>query len=554
MVNIVLKIKKHNLYIDCIVIALIFCAMLLRVISRMSAEYFYLSLLRSLIYIFLLSWWGISIFRRILQKQLRHYLMLIAALMVFWLLLRTVKYLFAYDDLNRYLWYFYYLPMLFIPLMSFFSAMSLGKSENWQLPAWAYWLYLPAFILFALVISNDLHQLVFSFPNDILSDSSYTYGWLYYLVLAWMIVLPLCTLSIIIKKCRLPHHNHYLYLPLVPFAAAVLYCIFYIRGSYYLWLFAGDITVTQCLLIVSVFECCIRLGLIPSNIGYEALFQATTVKVQITDKNYTPLIISSAAQALPATLLTQAAKGTVLLDNTTILKSHPLRRGYVFWQEDIHELVDTIKQLELTRDELYQTGNVLAEENAQKAHWLKILEQNHLYDLIEQQVAPQIAILNDLLKKLKCTDNQEHARHLLGKTVVIGTYIKRRSNLIFITRQKKTVAWGELELCLNESAANLRLCHIPCKINLNGGGHISAACAYAVYDLFEEFIEQSFDVLDSLLLYLEVQEIGVLFNLCAACTQAPIALKEKYPAPDIRQDDDGLWYLTATITTEGEIL
>ena len=137
MVNIVLKIKKHNFYIDCIVIALILCAMLLRVISRMSAEYFYLSLLRSLIYIFLLSWWGISIFRRILQKQLRHYLMLIAALMVVWLLLRTVKYLFAYDDLSRYLWYFYYLPMIFIPLMSFFSAMSLGKSENWQLPAWA---------------------------------------------------------------------------------------------------------------------------------------------------------------------------------------------------------------------------------------------------------------------------------------------------------------------------------------------------------------------------------------------------------------------------------
>ena len=130
----------------------------------------------------------------------------------------------------------------------------------------------------------------------------------------------------------------------------------------------------------------------------------------------------------------------------------------------------------------------------------------------------------------------------------------RRHRHLYQAQEQFDIYHSELELCLNESAANLRLCHIPCKINLNGGGHISAACAYAVYDLFEEFIEQSFDALDSLLLYLEIQEAGVLFNLCTACTQAPIALKEKYPAPDIRQDDDGLWYLTATITTEGEIL
>ncbi len=41
---------------------------------------------------------------------------------------------------------------------------------------------------------------------------------------------------------------------------------------------------------------------------------------------------------------------------------------------------------------------------------------------------------------------------------------------------------------------------------------------------------------------------------CFLTSASPIALKKFYPAPDIRQDDDGLWYLTATITTEGEIL
>ena len=70
-----------------------------------SAAFF---LLTNLIYIGLAMGWGFSIFRRILHRCDRRWLLLGCAMAVLWLFLRTVKYRFFNDDtVTRYLWYLY---------------------------------------------------------------------------------------------------------------------------------------------------------------------------------------------------------------------------------------------------------------------------------------------------------------------------------------------------------------------------------------------------------------------------------------------------------------
>lgn len=85
---------------------------------------------------------------------------------------------------------------------------------------------------------------------------------------------------------------------------------------------------------------------------------------------------------LPQSKLRHIQQDTVYLDDDTLLKRHKLRRGWVFWKEDISALSQVQKKLELTRDELHDTGDVLAAENAQHARWLKLTEQNRLYDMM----------------------------------------------------------------------------------------------------------------------------------------------------------------------------
>ena len=100
---------------------MIVCAVAACVVTRghREAPYFLpVSLLRSLIYIGLMTWWGVSLWQRIVQTQVRRYLAATAALCVFWLSIRTVKFFFAVSSAAiRYLWYDYDVPMLFNELV-----------------------------------------------------------------------------------------------------------------------------------------------------------------------------------------------------------------------------------------------------------------------------------------------------------------------------------------------------------------------------------------------------------------------------------------------------
>ena len=268
------------------VAALIICA----VCACIAARYGYyaqpLSTVRAVIYMGLLAAWGISVRTRIIQTQVRRYLLAIAGLMLLWLTLRTVKYNTYNITAECFLWYGCYLPMLFIPVLAVLVALSLGKPENYRLPKWTHFLYLPSALLFLLVLTNDLHQLVFFFPTGVLSTREYDYGIGYYVVLAWMVLCAAASLVLILAKCRIPQSRRYLWLPVVPFVLALMYCGAYIKGICWVWLLAGDLTVSMCLIFTAIFESCIQCGLIQSNTHYEELFHASTIGAIITGRDF----------------------------------------------------------------------------------------------------------------------------------------------------------------------------------------------------------------------------------------------------------------------------
>ena len=106
------KTTKRSLLYALGLLVLIAFAMWLRYASR---SYFHspaVNYLRSAIYLFLFSVWCYSLWARIVQVQVRHYMLAISALMVLWILLRSIKFSIDNTDAGRWLWYFYYLPML----------------------------------------------------------------------------------------------------------------------------------------------------------------------------------------------------------------------------------------------------------------------------------------------------------------------------------------------------------------------------------------------------------------------------------------------------------
>ena len=129
--------KKKILITSGTVLFAVVLAYTFRLIGRGSFYPTLFSYLRSFIYIGLYAAWGLSVRRRIAQKQVGRYLTSVSVLLILWFVFRTVKYfIFRHPDAIRYLWYLFYLPMLFVPMLALLIAMSLGKPDDYRLPKW----------------------------------------------------------------------------------------------------------------------------------------------------------------------------------------------------------------------------------------------------------------------------------------------------------------------------------------------------------------------------------------------------------------------------------
>lgn len=302
-------------------------------------------------------------------------------------------------------------------------------------------------------------------------------------------------------------------------------------------------TVIHCFLIYSIFESCIQCGLIQSNIGYDELFEATTLPIQITNTNYeTTHISNTMKEPIEKDVLRHIQTNTILLDNDTLLKKHSVHNGYVYWKEDISEMNTLWNELELTRDELKDTGDILAVENNQREKLLRLTEENRLYDLMSKETSKQIKMINDRLLKIQNTSDIKEARTILGQVIIIGTYIKRRNNLIFVGSQNGLIPSIELQLCLNESNENLNYYGISSKATVIGEALLTTDVATKTYDLFEQVVETSLETLKELLVSIEITD-NVEINICASCKEDLSKLKDSFPNLEYEQDEDKLQYI-----------
>ncbi len=453
------KVRLGNLCLAAAVAGVILCAVLMRAFYMPYSGFW-----RTVLYNILIFSWAVSVWWRILHAQTRRCLLGAAALMLFWLDIRLIRYDFAQTpEMLRRLWYAYYIPMLLIPTLALYTLFFLDRGQSAPLYKYRY-------VIFVLLYKHILN---------------------------------------------------------VPWMHAI----------------AGDMTVVQCLTFTASFEACIRCGLIQSNMGYATLFEVSMAKGLITDRAFVPVQCSMQAAPLHEEQLRQALTGSVQLDATTQLHGHPIRKGYIFWQEDITELVALLEELRLTQEELHDIGDIIQAETAQKAQWLKLSEQNRLYDKIETVTARQLARIQEYLIALKATDDIDTARRRLKHIVILGTYIKRRSNLVFVCDKAEDIDTTELRLSLFESAESLRLSDIRCAVQIADTAKISPASAVAIYDAFEAIIEATLPGLQEILFCAEHTAQGWGLRCSVQCTDAPAALPG-LPQMQLERDDDGLLYFT----------
>lgn len=541
--------KKQRNWNQVIFAGLVIAALLCRIVGKVSPRYLFWGILRTLIYIGLYIGWGISIHKRVVQKAAKNTLIFISELMIFWFVVRSIKYFFAMDvNVERYLWYSYYLPMLFIPQAAVQTAVLLGQPEEYILPKWLKFLYVPTTLCFLLVLSNDFHQCVFSFAaGEEWTDKGYRYAWGYYIVLLWEVVCAVVAFALMVYKCRLSQRKKYL--PVIGIGISILYAIIYASGAEWMQVIGGDITAALCLMFVCIFESCIYCGLIQTNTGYEELFEVCTMGAQITDRNYRVRYTSANAMELSEAVMREAEKGDVVVDKKTLIQNRPIQGGHILWQEDIEYIIMLIERMEENRKTI-EESNCLEQENYQtKAKINMLREKNRLYDKLQTQTAGQIGLLNELLSRYEAEEDLVKSRRLLAKISVIGTYIKRYGNLIFIGERAEISDVAELGACLEESFSSLKIMGIECALTAPAGERIYVRDAVRIYSFFESIVEASVDSIQ--FMWVRIRPCGEELIVCME-VESEANLRSFFDKTEKGECEDGVWKFTFTVKKAGE--
>lgn len=541
--------KKQRNWNQVIFAGLVIAALLCRIVGKVSPRYLFWGILRTLIYIGLYIGWGISIHKRVVQKAAKNTLIFISGLMIFWFIVRSIKYFFAMDvNVERYLWYSYYLPMLFIPQAAVQTAVLLGQPEEYILPKWLKFLYVPTTLCFLLVLSNDFHQCVFSFAaGEVWTDKSYRYAWGYYTVLLWEVVCAVAAFALMVYKCWLSQRKKYL--PVIGIGISILYAIIYASGAEWMQVIGGDITAALCLMFVCIFESCIYCGLIQTNTGYEELFEVCTMGAQITDRNYRVWYTSANAMELSEAVMREAEKGDVVVDKKTLIQNRPIQGGHILWQEDIEYIIMLLERMEENRKTI-EESNCLEQENYQtKAKINMLREKNRLYDKLQTQTAGQIGLLNELLSRYEVEEDLVKSRRLLAKISVIGTYIKRYGNLIFIGERAEISDVAELGACLEESFSSLKLMGIECALTAPAGERIYVQDAVRIYSFFESIVEACVDSIQ--FMWVKIRPCGEELIVCME-VESEANLSSFFDKAEKGECEDGVWKFTFTVKKAGE--
>ena len=523
-----------------LVFTIIAAAYSCRILAMLDIGGAWMSYIRAALYLLLFSLWGYSLDRRIIQTQALHCLRLTAALMLLWLILRTLKYEFVTDlTVARYIWYFYYLPMLFIPLLGVYIALSLGKSEEFRLTGRIGALAIIPAVLFLLVITNDLHQQMFAFSSGVpgVPDNyGYSHGIFYFCSMGWMVACMIFSLVLLLKKSRVPCSKKKRLAPFVIGCATVLYGVLYMLGIPAVrWLF-GDMNVMFCLLCAAIYESCIRCRMIQSNTGYVELFEATTLAACIADRTGNIVLRSRAADE---DMVCPKNGLQIIRPDGIRISSAPISGGYAVWQDNVRPLTELRTKLSENKAKIKNNKEKLQEAYLIQKKLNELTEKNRIYDELETKYGKQIAGIGQLLKQCEDAEPAE-TQSLLKRILLLGTYIKRDANLYFLSLEYDLLPQQELRLTVDEAVRVMTVCGTECSVAYHTTKPMLSSEVARLFDLLKIIAETTINGLHSLFISVSDREMNLSVE-CAAdlsfLVSSNVTVKQ----------EDGLWLIRTLI-------
>lgn len=486
--------------------------------------------------------WMLLVRHRVAELIPHRLLTLEAAMMLVMMLIRACRYLLFLNDpgVARYLWYFYYVPILLISLISFITAVhatGTPKEEN------IYPVTVTTFVTVLLIIgvvTNDYHQLCFRFHSVPFSEDNYSHEFLFYMVWGWSISLYTVCCYMMLSRNRNLTAKSLAWTPLIPVFVGLVILAAQVVGLDPHW--HGEqvfhLAEVFAYMTIGFWEVAARIGLLPCNTGFQRLFAESSVRAELRDSAGNTVYVTRALQ-LPANP-----------EHPAEYRKHKdkINGGSVCWEDDVTELKRMNAQLAEVREELREESELLQAETRLKEERLEIAEQNRIYDELAVLTRPQNEKIAALAEEAE--RQPEKFRENLGKICFYGTYIKRRANLTLLAEKADTMPAGELCLSISETMRALKQMGIVSSLHGMPEGQASSQLLLRAYDDIQLLLEQALPGLRGMIVSAKETETECLFR---------ISLEEPTAVPSLTDSgiellhEDGSCYVTLHVPLEKEV-
>ena len=481
---------------------------------RLFAQNFHLPYhgILSMIYICIYSLWCGAVQRRFTHKDIRGMLGAAGVMSIFLIITRMIKYEFVSTGtvINRLLWYSYYIPFTVIPVLMLLAVLRIGKAENEDIPKAWYLLFVPVVVIITGIMTNDLHEQAFRFTDD--ATDSYTYGFLYYAVYAFIIIMLAGVITVLIKNGSSKRFIGRLWLPLTVLGFGGVYTLLYSQRTVLREMYEFPEMIS--LVMIGFLESLILTRMIPSNADHESFFRSSSINAGLADRYGNIKLLSSDNLApFKEDILSAVSEPLLLPESNDLLKCKTVSGGYFYWIEDISELLRLNEELENTGGYLTEEQSMLEESARIEEERKRVTQQNILYDNIAVSLRPQLERLSDILDSLP--EDEGKFREQMKLAAFLNAYVKRRSNLLLIADAEANgcIDSGELAVSVAESLEYLKLRDIGCLSDIPSGISLGAEVVLYMYELFGSAAENCYNDLNAVLVTLRQDGGSTVFRV-----------------------------------------
>ena len=443
------------------------------------------------VYMLLLLRWQHTITTKITQKAMRSHLTAQNIVSILYLSVRFVQDAFLYVNISwmRFTGYFINIAAVFIPLFGLYGAFYLGRSEDYRISKKWYLLLIPACFLSVMALTNDLHHFFYYIMPEESQPNLYFHPYIgTYIVYIWGLSIISYQVYVIYRRNGTTKSDS-LYRKLIPFYEPILLLLFsipYAATAYVIRFELVEYSAGLIFILVLCWQLYILTGLIPVNTQYEEVFRRSTVAMQILSPSGETIAASeNAVEITPAMLETLKQEQQFSPTEDITMHLHPVPGGYMVWQTELSQINHALRELQRLNAELEEEQDLLAQEIRIQSDEASVQVRNNIYDSLSSEVAGQLTLLTELLSKESLSENDWNRIRL------IGTYIKRFSNLRLTYQEQQTIPMGDLALSLQDMAKCMKNLGIRTSLDFCPTSNLEPELILLIMKALEALLEEA---------------------------------------------------------------